>query len=238
MNDISKILEDELKKRRELNPHYSLRGFAKYLGTSPATLSQVISGKRSLGKKSTAKILDKLGLKPDLEIKLKKKRYKLTLDEQTFELISDWHYFAILNLSEVKGAKADPRWVASRLGITPEKANRAIALLKNLGVIEIYQDKSFKRIAPAIKTTDEVPSGAIRNFHQGLLKKAQLAIESVPINEREFRSITFAGNSQKMKKAKELIKQLKDLVEETMESGSKDQVFQFSIQLFPLTKGE
>lgn len=239
MSSMPEILQSELAKRKELNPSYSLRAFAKFLDISPATLSQVISEKRHLGRKGQEKILDKLGIVSSNELSLPEvEKPKLKLEEDIFEMIAKWHYFAILSLSEVKGAKADPRWIGSRLGISAEDANRAISRLERLGIIEIYGDNSFRQVSPPITTTDEVPSVAIQKFHQGLLSMAQLRIEQVPVEEREYRSLTFAGNSKKIKKAKKLIKQLKDLVSETMESGTKDNVYQFSVQLFPLTRGE
>lgn len=236
MTNMSQLLDSELQKRQDLNPSYSLRAFAKYLEVSPATLSQVISGKRELGRKGQEKILSKLDIKEaSNKNSTKKVESKLKLEEDIFELIAKWHYFAILGLSKVKGAKADPQWIAHKLGITIGEANKAIVRLERLGIIEISKDKSFTQISPTLTTKDEVPSAAIREYHQSILKMAQFKIEQVPVEEREYRSITFAGNSKQIKKAKKIIQELKDLVSESMEKGDCDQVYQFSVQLFPLS---
>lgn len=46
---VSAWLRQELKRRQEVNPRYSLRRFAAQLRVSPGTLSEVLSGKRVLG---------------------------------------------------------------------------------------------------------------------------------------------------------------------------------------------
>jgi transcriptional regulator with XRE-family HTH domain len=45
---ISNRLTNELGKRRQINPRYSLRAFATFLGTNHSTVSQVLRGKRRI----------------------------------------------------------------------------------------------------------------------------------------------------------------------------------------------
>jgi len=241
VDEISEILKSELKSRQSLNASYSLRSFAKFLEVSPATISQVISEKRSLGRKSEEKVLEKLGYhsKASDRAKIKKpSKSSVKLEEDIFELIGKWYYFAILGLSEVKGSRADSRWIAKKLGITSQEANQAISRLIRLKIITLREDGSFYQSSPAIVTTDEVPSMAIQEYHKGILKLAQLRLEEVPVEQREFRSVTIAGNSKKINKAKKLIKELKDLVVDSLEVGPRDEVYQLSIQLFPFSKTE
>ncbi|MCF8059967.1 MAG: DUF4423 domain-containing protein [Bacteriovoracaceae bacterium] len=238
MNDMGHILKTELEARQELNSAYSLRSFARFLETSPATVSQVISGKRHLGRKSQEKMLEKLGFQYSSTPNKRVQKDQIKLEEDLFELIGHWYYFAILSLANLKGSKADPRWIASQLNISPEESNQAINRLERLGIIEINKDKSYRQISPPLKTTDEVPSMAIRNYHKSVLKMAQLKIDEVPVEKREYRALTISGNSKKLKRAKEIIRELKDLVSDTLETGPSDTVYQLSIQLFPLVEKE
>lgn len=48
--DIKSFLRKELRRRREKNPRYSLRAFAKFLGVSDSFLSQVMRGKYLLSR--------------------------------------------------------------------------------------------------------------------------------------------------------------------------------------------
>ncbi len=51
------ILKNELARRIEQNPQYSLNSFARTLGVSPATLSLVLNNKQPLSLKNANKIL-------------------------------------------------------------------------------------------------------------------------------------------------------------------------------------
>lgn len=53
-------LREELVRRQQRNPRYSLRAFARATGVSPATMSQVLSGKRSLTLRTARNIIQRL----------------------------------------------------------------------------------------------------------------------------------------------------------------------------------
>lgn len=55
-------LKSEYETRRATNPRFSLRSFARYLGISPTTLSEIFSAKRHPSKNNTQLIAKKLGL--------------------------------------------------------------------------------------------------------------------------------------------------------------------------------
>ncbi len=55
-------LASELQTRKSKNPFFSLRGFSRKIGVSPATLSQLLSGKRRLTERTALKIVECLGL--------------------------------------------------------------------------------------------------------------------------------------------------------------------------------
>ena len=57
---INKIKED-LSHKQRLNPHYSLRAYARDLGIHSSTLSQILKGKRPLPLKNSVEIVKKLG---------------------------------------------------------------------------------------------------------------------------------------------------------------------------------
>src|SRR5688500_13060669 len=60
---LSKMREGLSLKQRN-NPHYSLRAYARDIGIHPATLSQIINGKRALPAKDSEKVIKKLNLGP------------------------------------------------------------------------------------------------------------------------------------------------------------------------------
>lgn len=60
MSDYRSFLKQELDRRKEKNPFYSLRAFARDLEMSPQMVSQLLRGKRHLSVISVSKVADKL----------------------------------------------------------------------------------------------------------------------------------------------------------------------------------
>lgn len=58
----SLILIENFNKKKQENPQYSLRGFARDLEVHPAVLSLVMKGKRSLPQRDADSVLAKLAL--------------------------------------------------------------------------------------------------------------------------------------------------------------------------------
>lgn len=242
MSNIQEILKIELEKRQKNNPAYSLRAFARFLEISPATLSQIISGKRGVSVKRLDAIVKKLGLSPKqqlkaMDIKSTANRKTVMLQEDEFKLISEWYHFAILSLGELKDNQADSRWIARRLNISLNQANQAMVRLERLGIIEVNAGK-FKQVGNPLKTTTDIPSASIRNYHKGLLSLAQNKLETVDVKKREYSSVTMAINTKKIKQAKELTQKYKEDMLALLDEGKLDEVYQLSIQLFPLSQKE
>jgi uncharacterized protein (TIGR02147 family) len=245
VKDIGQILKIELEQRKKANAAYSLRAFARYLGVSPAALSQLISGKRGLSLKRLNSLLEKLGLTPEESSralrKLKRRRAESSqvtvLKEDRFRLITDWYHYAILSLGDLPDCKADPRWIAQRLGIRASDANEALARLQRLGLIKI-QNGRYKQLSGSIRTTTDVPSSSIRRYHKNILGLAQSRIDEVPVEKREFTSITMAISTKNLEKAKKLTREFKRELSDLLDEGELDEVYQLSIQLFPLSKEE
>lgn len=60
------ILKTNLKRRTSLNPRYSLRAFALFLGMAPSKLSEIFSGKKGLSISRALVFCQRLKLKsPD-----------------------------------------------------------------------------------------------------------------------------------------------------------------------------
>ena len=62
--DLRALLGAELRRRRERNPRYSLRAFARTLGTHHSTLSRILDGRRRLTPRAVRRLGPRLGLAP------------------------------------------------------------------------------------------------------------------------------------------------------------------------------
>ena len=130
-NDFRLYLQNELIRRCQKNPHYSLRAFARILQIDASALSKILNAKRAV----TPEMLTKLGLKLGLG-KQELKSFKGiksgagalghldfdTIDADQFKIISDWYHYAILELTAVAHFRADTKWIAKTLGITASEA--------------------------------------------------------------------------------------------------------------------
>lgn len=243
MQNAQKLLITELNKRKEINPNFSMRSFAKWLGVSPAQLSQMMAGKRPITLKSMRKISERLGLSPhernDLAGSLLQtqmdgdEKQVLRLREDQFHLIADWYHMAILSLTHFKKAQADPRWIARRLGISIEQAHQALLRLERLGIIQTKP--KFKQISEPIEMVSEVPSEAIRKYHIQNLNLAIEKIEMVEVKKRQFQSLSIPLNPEKIEPFKKLIDNFLAATAELSRQHDGQEVYNLNVQLFPVT---
>ncbi len=261
--DFRLLLQDELIKRTNTNPAYSLRAFARALEVDFSTLAKIIKGHRKIGKKTILKLGTKLGLNPkevqhfidqansykkgpsDSSLKedqVLNNYQQLTLD--SFQIISDWYHYAILELMRVDGFKTDQKWIAKVLGLTASQVNVAIERLQRIGILEITPKGQWMDRSGGKCTTlgNEFTAGAFKNLQKHVLEKALTALEHVSLEKRDQTSMTFAIDTEKMKEAKKMITRFRRELSAFLSRGKKrNEVYNLSISLYPLShikKGE
>lgn len=236
-------LKNELKRRQDRNPAYSLRAFAKNLGVSPAQISQIISGKRTITMKTYKRIAEILHFSPLESAQFLEevsqstgltKKQDLQVSEDQFRLISDWWNIGILTLARIKHAKKDAKWISEELGITIWEAESSLARLERMELIESGEE--LKRSDTVIRIQSEHSSLAIQKAHQQTLHLASEKLHSVPMERRDYTSMTMAINPENLPKATKLIREFQNKLLELLEKGEPSEVFTFSCQLFPLTE--
>lgn len=243
--NVKTLLLQELAKRQTRNSSYSLRAFARDLGLGSTTLSDVLADKRSLSKTNLEKVMGKLLVSP-FEKETLWSQYKdsasrekvderLIMEEDTFRLISDWYYLAILNLAKIPNNKATPRWIANRLGIKESEAEVALERLLRLELLKKNRQRMIRTAKP-IFMDREIPSAAIRKHHTQNLHLAEQSLHRDPVDTRQFYSMTIAVNPERLPLVKDVILKARKRIEDLLESGPISEVYTFSFQLFPLTK--
>lgn len=245
-DDVRRFLYDRLEQGRSKNPSFSLRAFARTLRMSPATLSQMISGKRPITLSTAKKICEGLCLSPLEEQRIlsalmrpdhsttsraPSSSFQLELDR--FKLVSDWYHFAILSLTEIKASKPEPMWISRRLGIQQGVVKDAIDRLIRLGLLEV-RGKRWRQITPSTSVSSPVPNLAIQKYHRQILEKAANSLNEAPILEREFGAITMAVNPDQIDLAKTMIREFRTNLSQVLEKGKKERVYTLAVQLFPL----
>lgn len=247
----SDLLRAQYLRRRERNPLYSTRAFARDLGMSQGFISLVLNGKRKLSMKSalelsanlamtrqeTRAFLDAVALELQGGARARTEPFaQLELDG--FKLISQWYHIAILDLMLVEGAKADGAWIAKRLGLTRIQAKDAVERLKRLGLLKEQGGRWIKT-----KAKLEVPTRrsdtAIRAFHRQMISKALEELsksDQKNFDAREISAITLPLDPKRMVEVKRHIDQFQKEMIEIFGAGRCSELYQLNVQFFPLTR--
>jgi uncharacterized protein (TIGR02147 family) len=248
---IAKI-KSELERRQKKNSSYSLRSFAKDLEVDSSTLSSILREKRrpslKLARELAVKLCDNSqevdrfiqSAKPSGRLKnllnVPSGEEEMVLRSGSAQVVTEWEHYAVLSLSQVMGFSADPKWVAERLGIS---ANRAEQVLKNLEIADvIYWDKDQKLNIKDEPNGFSVAASDPESLRQATRNSIAIALEkldAVPHNERYFSSNTFPMPYARLEEAVEIIREFRQRFEKLISSGTKDCVYKFNMQFFPLT---
>lgn len=225
-------LQEEISRRIRSNERYSVRAFARWLGMDSSSLSQVLSGKRTLSDKKIKELSQKIGL----HISATEGPAFSLVDMDTFSVISDWYHFAILDLTLLKGFKSEISWIAKTLNIEAFKVRLVIERLLRLGMLTEHKGRWQKAQEFYTNYTEGSTSAALKEYQRQIIRKALQAVDEIPQERKDITSITIAADSKKLKEAKEMIKKFRRELCQFMEQGEKDAVFHLAIQLYPVTE--
>ncbi|MFL5813469.1 MAG: TIGR02147 family protein [Bdellovibrionia bacterium] len=241
--DFRLYLQQELMRRCAKNPKYSLRSFAKALGLQPPTLSHILRGKRTITPTMQKKLATALSLGPEelMRFSQPETTSRISLQQLTidaFNVVSEWHHFAILELLRVRGFEPRPKWVARALGITVSEVNVAIERLVRLELLEITKKGDWIATSGGNSTIgNEFSTIALRKVQKQFLEKSIQALETVPIEKRDQSGMTFAVNLNDLPQLKQKIKNFRrELCEYAERNPSPDEVYQLSVSFFPLSQ--
>lgn len=236
------ILNFILVERIKSNSRYSLRAFAQSLEIDAGQLSRFFSGKRTFSKATTIKIVSKLPLnlphiKKIIEGGPDNSRFlKIELDQ--FEIISEWHHYAILELTRVEGFLSEVSWIANKLNISQAETKNAIERLLRLGYLVENEDGNWVDVSGNISTFHHPSTNtALKEQQKQILKNAITAVEHVEYSKRDQSALTFAISTNLIPEVKKRIEQFRAEIDLLVESSlqPRDEVYQFSLSFFPVT---
>ena len=246
-------LRSLIAERRNL----SLRALARSGGLSPSHLSRILSGSKGLSVSGASKLARGLKLSAlqtrrllqlvaaahlpaafdNENIGPRKPPAKL-MSESEFRVLSEWHHMAILSLSQVRGFRAEPQYIADRLGISVPTAQLALDRLRRLGFIK--GEGLAITVTANVSTDDDESSAAVRNNHRENIRRALTALSNQRVEEREFQNLSVALRKHHFPGLKQAIRDFVDHIDRKFDApvGEADEVYQLNIQLFKSTKGE
>jgi uncharacterized protein (TIGR02147 family) len=255
-------LERSFEAKSKNNPRYSLRAFSRDLGVSVSRLSGIFNRKFGLSKEAAREICETLVLdkktsqlfidsvisghsrskreRDSAQARLMNADQYKDMGIDQFQIISDWHHFAIMELTRVKSFKInDETWIAKRLGISVIEVRNALERLLKFDLIKEKKDGSLELTGNFLANAGGTPSDAIRKHQKQLMKKAETAIDTQSTAEREIRSITTAISVDMLPELKKFINQFqKKFEEKTSRSSQNDEVYSLTLQFVRLTQKE
>jgi transcriptional regulator with XRE-family HTH domain len=126
------VLNSEFRRRSERNPRYSLRAFARDLGSDHSTLSQILRGRRSLSPRMVRQFGSRLRLTP------------ATVIEASAQQSAE----AVLRLAQSPGFRVQSRWIATRTGLPIDTVNVALHRLLRQGDLVMESSNCWKTTRP------------------------------------------------------------------------------------------
>ncbi len=253
---VQQLLQRKFLEIKAKNPSFSMRALATRLGMQPAATNEILKGERRVSRKIAEQIADRLMLDPsersdllhDFPLKLKRNTQTqkvrkeelevLKLNSNQFELISEWIHFAILSLIRVKGFQSEISWIANRLGVADLDARKAILRLQHLNLIRIDEKGNMTRTSQAVRSTDDIRDLSLQRMHLNDMEMAKSKLVEVNVDKRDFTNYTFPANPETLKRAKEIIRQAQDDLENLMNDDEAKEVYRVCMYLFPLTNLE
>lgn len=236
-DSIISFLSFEFQRRKSLNSSYSLRAFASYLEVSPASLSQVLSGKRKLIGKVRESIISKLELDKKISASDSLSYELIQLDELAIN--SKWHADAVLELIKSKDFKATSSWISKKLKISRDEAKSALKILKNKKLLIKSENKKWldNTSGHTSHISDDMTNSARKNYQLTLLKQSMESIENDHPSMRDHTSMMVSIKKENIPKAKKLIREFRrEFASLIDEKENPDAIYELCLNFFPLTK--
>jgi len=251
--DFVDVLMNEYQSRLKRNDRYSLRAYAKSLGVDASMLSKYFRRERVVSPKSVCKMGSALGLDSrqikifqGLSSKIIRDRKVSASTDDEFQkiaasekkIILKWYYYAILELMETHNFQSDSKWIGRRLSLDSELVAGAIRNLVELGFIEKNSQGRLVNVRGQNTTLGSCFSGEeLRDLQKQFLKKANDALEQIPMNLRSQSSLTFAFDRKNISEIQNHIRlfrrRINKLALRCANEGT--DVYNISISLYPLT---
>lgn len=257
----TEVVKREISRRKADNPLYSMNAFARRCGISVAYLSLLLNGKRKLTPKLAERFAAAAGWKekereyflllvkregaPDSELRawatarLDRIREDAGVGPESllaFDVISDWHYSAILEAVLLPGPAPGLSALANTLNLPRPKVTAAVAKLVKLGLLRREGGKILRVNDGFLKTSTEMKSQALRNFHKQILKLGAVALDEQPIERRSCTGTTLKVDPLRLPEAKKRILEFQRELMRFLEGGNPTEIYQLQVQLFSLTE--
>lgn len=235
------FLRETLIARCKQNPKYSLRAFAQQLRVEPSALSKIIRAERQISAPMFWRICHRLNLNPTEVEKFSENPQHNNqfneLNQEQFQVISQWYHYAILELMQIEDFVADNKWIAKALNVNINEINLAVLRLQEVGLLEIDVRGRWRSTSGNNTTlSNHFTNSAFQLQQKQILAKAIEAMDKVDFKDRSQTSVTIACDSDLVGEVKIRIKKFqRELIQFIESEGRPKNVFHLSVSFYPVT---
>lgn len=255
MTKIVKKISTEFNRRKEINPRYSLRAYARAIGLDVSILSRIMANKTKVTRKVLEKISVPLLISPEEyqifendilqnnknKITLKKEQDIHILPLEEIKIIQDWYHYVILELTHLKDFDPSAEWISKRLSISEIDAQLALERLVRLNLL-IQQDNGefCAKPGPMSELQANYVNVALRLRQKQVLQRAIDAMDLISYQDRDQSAITIAMDTNLIPEVKEKIKKFRRSLATFIDKKSKkkNRVYEISVSFFPWDNDE
>ncbi len=265
--DYRRYLADWIAWKRSKGS-FSMRWFARQSGFgAPNMLRLVIDGARNLSIHSIRKFATGLALADDegayfetlvlmnqaRTVQERKQYYERLvghpkrrkaepLERGRLGFFQHWLGPVLYEMVRFPDFRPDPAWIADRLGsdLSVRDIRKALGLLRESGLVREEAEGRWVCAEEVVRTGDDVRDVHLFSYHEQALLKASDALHEVPSGERHYHVLTIAAPREALGDLKKLCSRFEEEVHRLLDTypGAPDEVFQFGLQAFPLTRGK
>lgn len=260
--DFRKFLTDYYEDQKRSGSRFSYRSLTTLGGINPGNFTKMLKGERNFSLAAASKLAYALKLNKrerdyfqsmvqfgQAKNHDEKKRFfeelmsfkessVRVLNADQYQFYDKWYYTAVreaLAFFPLTDDNFDALGKFIVPNISVRQVGQAIALLLTLGLAEKNENGSYVRTNALLSTGNDITSLTLNNFVIHTMKLAAEAIGS-GTKETNFSSVTFSVSGNEYLQIQEEIRNCRRrIMEIAKECQAPDRVFQFNMQLFPLS---
>jgi uncharacterized protein (TIGR02147 family) len=158
------------------------------------------------------------------------------MDLAKFESIAQWYYLVIKQLIKSDEFREDELWIERKLRkkVRPNQIKKALLDLQKVGAI-IRDETGKLKNSFSVTTSDEIPSSAIRQHHEGMILRAAESVHEQTTDERSLQALTLSFNKEDMTDAKREINEFVDNFNANYAKKESKDIYQLNVQFFSHT---
>lgn len=232
------LLQNEFERKKEVNPSYSLRSYAKQLDIHASCLSVILRGKRPLTKKLVDRFIEKLSLgEADLKYIQSDEGYhyeNLSLD--ILALTADWKHDAVLELLKWDDVVHEDSWIAKTLGLSITETQIIIERLHRLELIKVENNKYILTHDNTEFQIENLTNAALKKYQKLSIERSAKALDETDISKRYHGTMVMSINESLISEAKQALRDFRlKFCQDLQSQGNFNQVYQLNLGFYPLT---